>query len=73
MDAYIDIIKEYAQKLAAADSPLDEDDLIFHTLRGLPKAFNGFKTAVHTRGGDIRFNELVTMLQGERSSIVARN
>lgn len=65
MEAYIDTIKDYAQKLAAAGSPLDEDDLIFHTMRGLPKSFNGFKTAVRTRGDTISFEELVTMLKGE--------
>ncbi|KAG5530931.1 hypothetical protein RHGRI_025767 [Rhododendron griersonianum] len=48
MEKYIDTIKEYAQKLAAAGCPMAEDDLVFHTLRGLPKAFNGFKTAVRT-------------------------
>ncbi|KAG5529812.1 hypothetical protein RHGRI_030253 [Rhododendron griersonianum] len=62
MEAYIDTIKDYAQKLAAAGSPLDEDDLLFHTMRGLPKSFNGFKTAVRTRGVTINFEELVTML-----------
>lgn len=65
MDSYIDTIKDLAQKLTAAGSPLDEDDLIFHTLRGLPKPFNGFKTAVRTRGDTITFAELVTMLKGE--------
>lgn len=65
MDKYIDTIKEYAQKIAAAGSPVSEDDLVFHTLRGLPKSFNGFNTAVRTRGGSITFAELVNMLTGE--------
>lgn len=65
MEAYIDTINDYAQKLAAAGSPLDEDDLIFHTMWGLPKPFNGFKTVVRTRGDTISFEELVTMLKGE--------
>lgn len=65
MESYIDTIKDYSQKLAAVGSPLDENDLIFHTLRGLPKTFNGFKIAVRTRGDTIGFSELVTMLKGE--------
>lgn len=65
MEKYIDTIKEYAQKLGVAGSPVNEDDLIFHTLRGLPKVFNGFKTAVRTRGGTITFAELINMLNGE--------
>ncbi|KAI8534884.1 hypothetical protein RHMOL_Rhmol10G0131600 [Rhododendron molle] len=39
------MFKEYAQKLVAG-SPVDEDDLIFHTLRGLPDVFNGLKTTI---------------------------
>lgn len=65
MKKYIDNIKEYAQKLAAAGSPMDDDDLIFHTLRGLPKVFNGFKTAVRTRGNTITIDEVIAMLNGE--------
>lgn len=51
IEKYIDAIKEFAQKLAAIGSPVNDDDLVFHTLRGLPKEFNGFKTAIRTRGG----------------------
>lgn len=36
IEKYVDTIKEYAQKLVAAGSPVDDEDLIFHTLRGLP-------------------------------------
>lgn len=46
IECYVDTIKEYAQKLAAAGSCVDDDDLIFHTLRGLPGVFNGLKTTV---------------------------
>ncbi|KAG5557173.1 hypothetical protein RHGRI_007442 [Rhododendron griersonianum] len=43
---YLDKIKNYAKKLEAAGSPLGEDEIIFHTLRGLKKGFKGFKTVV---------------------------
>lgn len=65
MENYIDTIKEFAQKLATTGSPIDDHNLIFHTLRGLPRPFNGFKTVIRTRGNDIMFDELVTMLNGE--------
>lgn len=45
VEEYIDKIKDYAQKLEASGSPVSEDDLIFHTLRGLSRPFRGFKTA----------------------------
>lgn len=65
---YIDKIKELAQKLAAAGSPIDDNELVFHTLRGLPKAFNGLKTAVRavrTRGHTLSFDEVIMMLNSE--------
>ncbi|KAE9452858.1 hypothetical protein C3L33_15238, partial [Rhododendron williamsianum] len=68
IECYVDTIKEYSQKIAAAGSPVEDDDLIFHTLRGLPKVFNGFKTTVHalqTSGTNITFNDVINMLNGE--------
>ncbi|KAH7858303.1 hypothetical protein Vadar_022169 [Vaccinium darrowii] len=65
MEKYIDTIKEYAQKLAAAGSEVSDEDLVFYTLRGLPGEFNGFKTAIRTRGKPVVFDELVAMLNGE--------
>lgn len=65
MDAYLDEIKEFAQKLEVVGSPIGEDELIFHTLRGLKTGFKGFKSAIRTRGDNITFEELVTMLKGK--------
>lgn len=66
MESYIDTVKTYAQRLAAAGNPLSDDDLVFHTLHGLPPVFNGFKTGIRTSGHtDLTFDELVTMLSGE--------
>lgn len=68
IDSYIDKIKELAQQLAAAGSPLEDDELVFRALHGLPKAFNGLRTAVRvvcTRGHKVCFDELVTMMKSE--------
>ncbi|KAI8562467.1 hypothetical protein RHMOL_Rhmol03G0039200 [Rhododendron molle] len=68
IEHYVDTLKEFSQKLIVAGSPVDEDDLIFHTLRGLPPVFNGFKTtvrAMRTRGDIISFDQVVNMLNGE--------
>lgn len=66
MEAYLDSIKEIAQKLEAVGHLMEESELIFHTLWGLTKGFRGFKTALRTWGlSTIRFPELVTMLKGE--------
>ncbi|KAH7840175.1 hypothetical protein Vadar_013744 [Vaccinium darrowii] len=34
------------------------------------KVFNGFKTAIRTRGGDIKFDEVVTMLNSEDLQLI---
>ncbi|KAI8532776.1 hypothetical protein RHMOL_Rhmol11G0240600 [Rhododendron molle] len=68
IDAYIDTIKEIAQKLAAAGSPIEDDELVFRALHGLPKVFNGLRTAVRavcTRDHNVSFDELVTMMKSE--------
>lgn len=70
MEEYLDKIQEFAQKLEAAGNPLGDDDLIFHTLRGLKKGFKSFKTALRTRGDTITFEELVMMLKSEDSQML---
>lgn len=73
IENYVDTIKEYTQKLIAASSPIDEDDLIFHTLRGLPKVFNGLRTTVRekiTRGEHVTFDEVVTMINAENQQLL---
>lgn len=73
IDSYIDKIKELAQKLAAAGSPIQDDELVFRTLHGLPKAFNGLKTvvrAVRARGYSLSFDEVVTMLKSEDIQLI---
>lgn len=42
MEAYLDTIKDTAQKLEAVGHPMGESELVFHTLRGLTKGFRVF-------------------------------
>lgn len=66
--SYIDKIKEISQKLAATGSPVDDEELVFHTLRGLPPIFNGLKTVVRAfgfKGTKLIFDEVVTLLNSE--------
>lgn len=53
IEAYIDKIQEVVQKLTAAGCVVEDDEIVFRALQGLPKAFNGLRTtvrAVRTRG-----------------------
>ncbi|XP_058194403.1 uncharacterized protein LOC131311092 [Rhododendron vialii] len=70
MDGYIDEIREHAQRLEAVGHHVDDDDLVFYTLNGLPKEeFKQLRTAIGARGGDIAFEELTTILHSEESRI----
>lgn len=58
--------------MIAAGSPVEDDELVFRTLQGLPTAFNGLKTAVkaiRSRGHKVCFNELITMLKSEENQL----
>ncbi|KAH7840779.1 hypothetical protein Vadar_021479 [Vaccinium darrowii] len=72
IEAYVDKIQEIAQKLTAAGCVVEEDELVFRTLQGLPKAFNGLRTAVRavrTRGTKMSFDELVSMMKSEDTQL----
>lgn len=68
METYLNQIKAYAQQLGFVGHNVDDDDLVFYTLKGLPSEFRQLKTAVRTKG-DARFNERVTLLNAEDSEI----
>ncbi|KAH7843514.1 hypothetical protein Vadar_017550 [Vaccinium darrowii] len=64
-NAYFDTIQELSYKLAAVGTPLSNDDIIFHALHGLPEEFDTLQTALSARTGDLSFEELVTIVNGE--------
>ncbi|KAH7842771.1 hypothetical protein Vadar_009028 [Vaccinium darrowii] len=65
LEAYFDTIKQLAYKSAAAGAPVSEEDLIFYTMHGLPTEFDTLQTALSARVGNITFEELVSILNGE--------
>lgn len=68
MDSYIDEIRSHAQRLEAVGHHIDDDDLVFYTLNGLPKEeFKQLRTAIAARGGDITFEELTIILRSEET------
>lgn len=64
IEQYIDEIKLCAQKLGAVGYMVDDDDLVFHTLNGLPKIFDPMKSAIGAQR-DLKFHELVSILKAE--------
>lgn len=70
MDSYIDEIRSHAHKLEAVGHHVDDDDLVFYTLNGLPQEeFKQLRTASGARGGDVTFEELRTILNSKESRI----
>lgn len=65
LEVYFYTIKQLAYKSAAAGAPVSEEDLIFYTMHGLPTEFDNIQTALSARVGNITFEELVTILNGE--------
>ncbi|KAH7860203.1 hypothetical protein Vadar_010596 [Vaccinium darrowii] len=65
MQEYIDEISDCAHKLAASGSPIDDEDLIFYALNGLPSEFDPIKSAARMRAGDLKFEELTSLLEAE--------
>ena len=69
MEMYIDLLKDYSQKLAVASCKIDEEDLVFYALNGLPTKFNSLKTAIRARAEPIKFEELASLLGDEDTHI----
>ncbi|KAH7855287.1 hypothetical protein Vadar_023284 [Vaccinium darrowii] len=68
MDEYVDEIRGYAQKLEAIGYHIDDDDLVFYALKGLPSEFKPVRSAL-TAKGDVVFDELATILKNEESQL----
>lgn len=69
MDEYIDEIRGYEQQLQAVGYHVDDDDLVFYALKGLPEEYRPVRSALNAKG-DIMFGDLATVLKNEESQIL---
>ncbi|KAH7841209.1 hypothetical protein Vadar_027092 [Vaccinium darrowii] len=69
MDEYIDEIRGYEQQLEAVGYHVDDDDLVFYALKGLPEEYRPVRSALNAKG-DVVFNDLATILKNEESQIL---
>lgn len=68
MEQYLDSIKVLVQRLEATGSHMEDEELVFHTLKGLPDpTYRSFKQAIRTRfeTAPLTFSGLVSMLMAE--------
>lgn len=59
---YLQKIKHVADNLAAVACPVDDEDLIIHTLNELPRNYGPFKTYIRTRSSPISVEDLHVVL-----------
>ncbi|KAG5541944.1 hypothetical protein RHGRI_021688 [Rhododendron griersonianum] len=57
--------EEIADQLAIASCPIQDEDLVFHILHGLPSSYDAFNTSIRTRSESITVDELTSLLCSE--------
>ncbi|PKU64016.1 Retrovirus-related Pol polyprotein from transposon TNT 1-94 [Dendrobium catenatum] len=62
MVQYLSDIKQLVDAITAAGSTVDSADIILYTLKGLPQAYNGFKTAVRSQIQPIGLDDFYSLL-----------
>ena len=48
---------------------LDDEELLHVAIKGLPKEFSAFKSAIRTRSNKLSFDELATLLNAKKESL----
>ena len=67
-DVYLQKIKIVRDKLLAVGVIVDDEELLHIAIKGLPKEYNAFRSAIRTRITQLGFDELSTMLNAEEES-----
>lgn len=62
MHHYLKQIKQNSNTLATISTPVEDEDMIFFTLNGLPADYNIFKKAVRNHSQAITMSELQELL-----------
>ena len=66
VDVYLQKIKVVRDKLLAVEVIVDDEELLHIAIKGLPKEYNAFRSAIRTRSTQLGFDELSTMLNAEK-------
>jgi len=69
VDVYLQEIKVVRDKLMAVGVILDDEELLHIEIKGLPKEYNAFRSAIRTRSTTLSFDELATMLNAKEESL----
>ncbi|KAI0509831.1 hypothetical protein KFK09_010428 [Dendrobium nobile] len=69
MTQYLTEIKTLVDKIAAAGSVVDTEDIILYILNGLPPSYQSFKTAIRTMLTPIHLDQLYPLLLSEEVNL----
>ena len=69
VDTYLQKIKTVRDKLLAVGVVVDDEELLHIAIKGLPKEYNAFRSAIRTKSVHLSFDELSTMLNAEEESL----
>ncbi|XP_050289890.1 uncharacterized protein LOC126728052 [Quercus robur] len=73
VDLYLQKIKVVRDKLMVVGIILGDEELLHIAIKGLPKEFSAFKSAIRTRSTQVNFDELTTLLGAEEESLNESN
>ncbi|KAI0496052.1 hypothetical protein KFK09_022359 [Dendrobium nobile] len=68
---YFNTIKSLVDRIAAAGSQIESEDIIHHILNGLPQAYQSFKTTIRTMTQSLNLDQLYSLLISEEIHIAS--
>ena len=69
VDLYLQKIKVIKDKLLIVRVIVEDEELLHITLKGLPKEYNAFRSAIRTKSTHVSFDDLSTMLNAKEGSL----
>ena len=69
VDVYLQKIEVVKEKFLVVGVIVDDEELLHIAIKGLPKEYNAFRSAIRTRSTQLSFDELSTMLNIEEESL----
>ena len=69
VNLYLPKIKVVRDKLLSVGVIIDDEKLLYITIKGLPKEYNTFRSGIRTKSTQLSFDEISTMLNAEEESL----
>jgi transposase InsO family protein len=70
VSSYLQKVKNTRDKLIAVGTLIDNEELLHIILKGLPREYGPFSSAIRTRNDPVSFEEIMVLLQTEEQSVI---